>query len=192
MAIQNAEPIFDVAQLAHVKIYSPKPQETLDFFTGILEMCETGREGQSVYLRATRTRSTTPSRSRRPGRRVWATCVQGQLPSGTGPDRGRARQAGISQAYFLYVFEPGGNRVELFGDVGYLIFDPNWKPIVWGEEDVDTSIIWFGSPLPDSYFTTGSPDVGRAEESEDEELVEAVDEVSRESSKVGRGPNPDA
>lgn len=99
---------------------------------------------------------------------------------------------GISQVYFLYIFEPGGNRVELFGDVGYLIFDPHWKPIVWGEENVDTSIIWFGSPLPDSYFTTGSPDVGRAEESEDEELVEAVEEVSRESSKVGRGPNPDA
>ena len=26
---------------------------------------------------------------------------------------------GVSQAYCMYVFEPGGNRVELFGDPGY-------------------------------------------------------------------------
>jgi catechol 2,3-dioxygenase len=31
---------------------------------------------------------------------------------------------GIAQALFMYVFEPGGNRVELFGDSGYLVFDP--------------------------------------------------------------------
>ena len=37
---------------------------------------------------------------------------------------------GTSQAYFLYCFEPGGNRVELFGDTGYLIFDPDWQTVV--------------------------------------------------------------
>ncbi|MBO0688071.1 MAG: VOC family protein, partial [Candidatus Dormibacteraeota bacterium] len=31
---------------------------------------------------------------------------------------------GISQAMYMYVYEPGGNRVELFGDAGYLDFDP--------------------------------------------------------------------
>ncbi|GAA0991100.1 VOC family protein [Subtercola frigoramans] len=54
---------------------------------------------------------------------------------------------GATQAQFLYVFEPGGNRVELFGDVGYLIFDPAWKPLTWTEKDVDKSLIWYGSPL---------------------------------------------
>ena len=38
---------------------------------------------------------------------------------------------GTTQAWFLYVFEPGGNRVELFGDTGYLIFDPEWETVVW-------------------------------------------------------------
>jgi len=38
---------------------------------------------------------------------------------------------GTTQAYFLYCFEPGGNRIELFGDTGYLIFDPDWKTVVW-------------------------------------------------------------
>jgi hypothetical protein len=36
---------------------------------------------------------------------------------------------GTTQAYFLYCFEPGGNRIELFGDTGYLIFDPDWKTL---------------------------------------------------------------
>src|SRR5213595_3327740 len=46
------EPIFDIAQLAHVEIFSPKPEETVKFFTRFLGMEETERAGQSVYLRA--------------------------------------------------------------------------------------------------------------------------------------------
>ena len=64
---------------------------------------------------------------------------------------------GISQASFLYVFEPGGNRIELFGDAGYLIFDPAWKPVTWREHNLDKGIIWFGSPLPAEYFLYGTP-----------------------------------
>ena len=64
---------------------------------------------------------------------------------------------GISQAFFMYVFEPGGNRVELFGDAGYLILDPAWKPITWTEEELDKGIIWYGSPLPAEYFLYGTP-----------------------------------
>ncbi len=65
---------------------------------------------------------------------------------------------GVSQAYFMYVMEPGGNRVELFGDSGYLIFDPDWKPITWRENELDEAIIWYGSPLPNEYFLYGTPD----------------------------------
>ena len=65
---------------------------------------------------------------------------------------------GVSQAYFMYVFEPGGNRVELFGDSGYLIFDPDWKPITWREEELNEAIVWYGSQLPEEYFLYGTPD----------------------------------
>ncbi|MEK4230690.1 catechol 2,3-dioxygenase [Solibacillus sp. FSL H8-0538] len=65
---------------------------------------------------------------------------------------------GVSQAYFMYVIEPGGNRVELFGDSGYLIFDPDWKPLVWREHELNEAIIWYGSPLPNEYFLYGTPD----------------------------------
>lgn len=69
---------------------------------------------------------------------------------------------GTTQAYFLYVFEPGGNRIELFGDTGYLIFDPDWETVVWdvsNETDLEKSSIWFGSNLVESFYTYGTPDV---------------------------------
>lgn len=67
---------------------------------------------------------------------------------------------GTTQAYFLYCFEPGGNRVELFGDTGYLIFDPAWKTVVWNvanEIDLEKSSIWFGSQLAKSFYRYGTP-----------------------------------
>jgi catechol 2,3-dioxygenase len=67
---------------------------------------------------------------------------------------------GTSQAYFLYVFEPGGNRVELFGDTGYLIFDPDWQTVVWdvaNEVDLEKSSIWYGGQLPKSFYRYGTP-----------------------------------
>ena len=67
---------------------------------------------------------------------------------------------GTSQAYFLYCFEPGGNRVELFGDTGYLIFDPDWQTVVWNvanEVDLEKSSIWFGGQLPKSFYRYGTP-----------------------------------
>src|SRR5919199_917346 len=45
------EPIFDVAQLAHVELLTPRLGETLWFFKDLLGMQETERFGDSVYLR---------------------------------------------------------------------------------------------------------------------------------------------
>ncbi len=67
---------------------------------------------------------------------------------------------GTTQAYFLYCFEPGGNRVELFGDTGYLIFDPDWKTVVWNvanEVDLEKSSIWFGGSLAKSFYRYATP-----------------------------------
>ena len=54
----------------------------------------------------------------------------------------------------------GGNRIELFGDTGYLIFDPDWKTVVWNvanEIDLEKSSIWFGSQLAKSFYRYGTP-----------------------------------
>jgi catechol 2,3-dioxygenase len=67
---------------------------------------------------------------------------------------------GVTQGYYLYCFEPGGNRVELFGDTGYLIFDPDWQTVVWNvanEVDLEKSSIWFGGQLPKTFYRYGTP-----------------------------------
>ncbi|MCW4114506.1 catechol 2,3-dioxygenase [Aurantimonas sp. MSK8Z-1] len=46
------EPCYDVAHLGHVEIYTDKPEASLDFFVNVYGLTESGREGDSVYLRA--------------------------------------------------------------------------------------------------------------------------------------------
>ena len=41
-----------LSQLAHVELTTPKPQESLEFWTQVVGLEETARAGQSVYLRA--------------------------------------------------------------------------------------------------------------------------------------------
>ena len=77
-------------------------------------------------------------------------------------EAGPARH-GISQAYFMYVYEPGGNRIELFGDQGYLIFDPEWQCLTWDENNfMKDGAIWFGGELPPDFFIYGTPIVEEA------------------------------
>ncbi|MEA2758650.1 MAG: catechol 2,3-dioxygenase, partial [Methylobacteriaceae bacterium] len=46
------EPVLDIAHLGHVELLTPKPEESLNFFINVLGMTESGRKGDSVYLRA--------------------------------------------------------------------------------------------------------------------------------------------
>jgi catechol 2,3-dioxygenase len=46
------EPIFDVAHLGHVELLTDKPEASLDFFLNVLGLTQSGRDGDSVYLRA--------------------------------------------------------------------------------------------------------------------------------------------
>jgi catechol 2,3-dioxygenase len=67
---------------------------------------------------------------------------------------------GISQAEFLYVFEPGGNRIELVGQIGYDVHDPSFEPITWRQNNLDKGIIWYGGALPPEFDTYGTPNYG--------------------------------
>ena len=42
---------FDIAHLAHVELLTPRPVESLHFFVDVMGMTESGRRGESVYLR---------------------------------------------------------------------------------------------------------------------------------------------
>src|SRR5579863_6702930 len=48
----HPEPCMDLAHLAHVELLTPKLEESLKFFVNVMGMTESGREGNSVYLRA--------------------------------------------------------------------------------------------------------------------------------------------
>lgn len=48
-----------------------------------------------------------------------------------GPDR-----HGITQGAFLYVFEPGRNRFELFGDPGILELEPDFETRTWENSEL--------------------------------------------------------
>lgn len=45
------EPVLDIAHLGHVELLTPKPEASLRFFTEVMGMTESGRQGDSVYLR---------------------------------------------------------------------------------------------------------------------------------------------
>ena len=75
-------------------------------------------------------------------------------------EAGPARHA-ISQAQFIYVFEPGGNRIELVGVPGYQITDPSWEPVLWAQDAIDNAIIWYGADLPAEFDTYATPLVGK-------------------------------
>ena len=43
----HGEPIYDVAHLAHIELLTPRPDESLWFFTHVLSLEEVARSGQS-------------------------------------------------------------------------------------------------------------------------------------------------
>lgn len=61
----------------------------------------------------------------------------------------------IGQTFFLYFYEPGGNRIEV-GSGGYLILDPDWQPVVWSKEERMKGQAW-GLPTVSTFHTYGTP-----------------------------------
>ena len=62
----------------------------------------------------------------------------------------------IQQTFFLYVYEPGGNRVEVANAGARLILAPDWKPIRWSEEERKKGQAW-GLKTIESFHTYGTP-----------------------------------
>jgi catechol 2,3-dioxygenase len=68
-------------------------------------------------------------------------------------ERGPGRH-GISNAFFLYVLDPDGHRVEFYCS-DYLTVDPDHEPIKWDLKDPQRQTLW-GAPAPRSWFEHGS------------------------------------
>jgi len=64
----------------------------------------------------------------------------------------------IQGTFFLYVWEPAGNRVELANAGARLILAPDWQPVVWTEADRRKGQAW-GLKTIESFHTHGTPPV---------------------------------
>ena len=64
----------------------------------------------------------------------------------------------IQQSFFLYVWEPAGNRIELDNPAARLVFAPDWEPIDWSEAERAKGQAW-GLKTIDSFHTHGTPPV---------------------------------
>ena len=68
-------------------------------------------------------------------------------------ERGPGRH-GISNAFFLYIRDPDGHRIELFTS-DYLTVDPDLEPLRWSLRDPQRQTLW-GHPAQKSWFEQGT------------------------------------
>ena len=62
----------------------------------------------------------------------------------------------VQQTFFLYVYEPGGNRVEVAHAGARLILAPDWRTITWTEAERRKGQAWGLKTIP-SFHTHGTP-----------------------------------
>jgi catechol 2,3-dioxygenase len=68
-------------------------------------------------------------------------------------ERGPGRH-GISNAFFLYILDPDGHRIEIYTS-DYLTVDPDLEPLRWDFHDPQRQTLW-GAPAPRSWFEHGT------------------------------------
>jgi catechol 2,3-dioxygenase len=80
-------------------------------------------------------------------------CLDLGVPIETGPHK-----HAIQQTFFLYVFEPGGNRIELCNPLTRLVLAPDWPLITWTQAERSKGQAW-GLRTIESFHTHGTPPV---------------------------------
>jgi catechol 2,3-dioxygenase len=64
----------------------------------------------------------------------------------------------IQQTFFLYVYEPGGNRIEICNAGARLVLAPDWRTITWSQAERAKGQAW-GLKTIESFHTHGTPPV---------------------------------
>jgi catechol 2,3-dioxygenase len=78
-------------------------------------------------------------------------CLDAGVHIETGPHK-----HAIQQTFFLYVWEPGGNRIELCNAGARLILAPDWRTISWTRAERAKGQAW-GLKTIESFHTHGTP-----------------------------------
>lgn len=80
-------------------------------------------------------------------------CLEAGIHIETGPHK-----HAIQQTFFLYIYEPGGNRVELCNAGARLMLAPDWEVISWTPEERAKGQAW-GLKTIETFHTHGTPPV---------------------------------
>ena len=64
----------------------------------------------------------------------------------------------VQQTFFLYVYEPGGNRIELCNAGARVVLAPDWQPVNWTQAERAKGQAW-GLKTIESFHTHGTPPV---------------------------------
>jgi catechol 2,3-dioxygenase len=80
-------------------------------------------------------------------------CLDNNVFIETGPHK-----HAINQTFFLYMYEPGGNRFEVATASARLILAPDWQTCTWNEEERKIGQAW-GLQTVASFHTYGTPPV---------------------------------
>lgn len=80
-------------------------------------------------------------------------CLEAGIHIETGPHK-----HAIQQTFFLYVYEPGGNRIELCNAGARLMLAPDWEVISWTPEERAKGQAW-GLKTIETFHTHGTPPV---------------------------------
>ncbi|KHL13415.1 catechol 2,3-dioxygenase [Mumia flava] len=78
-------------------------------------------------------------------------CLDNGVHIETGPHK-----HAIQQTFFLYVYEPGGNRIELCNPLTRLVLAPDWPLITWTQAERAKGQAW-GLQTIESFHTHGTP-----------------------------------
>ena len=93
-------------------------------------------------------------------------------------ERGPGRH-GVSNAFFVYLRDPDGHRIELYS-CDYYTGDPDLKPLRWSVNDVRCRSFW-GTRAPDSWYDESSSILGP-----DGEIVPTEDATSTSATSTPR------
>nr|WP_296072219.1 VOC family protein [uncultured Actinoplanes sp.] len=78
-------------------------------------------------------------------------CLDAGVHIETGPHK-----HAIQQTFFLYVWEPGGNRIEICNAGARLILAPDWRTISWSRQERAKGQAW-GLQTISTFHTHGTP-----------------------------------
>ena len=80
-------------------------------------------------------------------------CLEHGIKIETGPHK-----HAVQQTFFLYLIEPGGNRIEVDNAGARLMLAPDWQPVVWTETERKKGQAW-GLKTVVSFHTYGTPSI---------------------------------